>query len=52
MNEQEKMVLAFVEEHRDDMIRFLGKLVKIDTQTPQASTTTSSATSWRTSSAA
>ena len=34
MNEQEKMVLAYVEEHRDDMIRFLRKLVEIDTQTP------------------
>jgi succinyl-diaminopimelate desuccinylase len=34
MNEQEKMVLAYVEEHRLDMIRFLRRLVEIDTQTP------------------
>ena len=34
MNEQEERVLAYIEEHRDDMIRFLRKLVKIDTQVP------------------
>ncbi len=34
MNEQEEMVLAYIDEHRDDMIRFLRKLVKIDTQVP------------------
>jgi acetylornithine deacetylase/succinyl-diaminopimelate desuccinylase-like protein len=34
MNEQEKMMLTYIEEHRDDMIRFLRKLVKIDTQVP------------------
>ena len=34
MNEQEKRVLTYIEEHRDDMIHFLRKLVKIDTQVP------------------
>ncbi|TET72107.1 M20 family peptidase, partial [Candidatus Bathyarchaeota archaeon] len=34
MNEQEESVLTYIEEHRDDMIRFLRKLVKIDTQVP------------------
>jgi succinyl-diaminopimelate desuccinylase len=34
MNEQEKKVLTYIEDHRDDMIKFLRKLVKIDTQTP------------------
>jgi len=34
MNEQEKRVLTYIEEHRDGMIRFLRKLVKIDTQVP------------------
>jgi succinyl-diaminopimelate desuccinylase len=34
MNEQEERVLAYIEEHRDDMIRFLRRLVKIDTQVP------------------
>lgn len=34
MYELEDRVLAYIEEHRDDMIQFLKKLVKIDTQTP------------------
>jgi succinyl-diaminopimelate desuccinylase len=34
MNELEDRVFTYIEEHRDDMIQFLKKLVKIDTQTP------------------
>jgi acetylornithine deacetylase/succinyl-diaminopimelate desuccinylase-like protein len=34
MNKQEERALAYIEEHRDDMIRFLRKLVRIDTQVP------------------
>jgi succinyl-diaminopimelate desuccinylase len=34
MNEQEERVLAYIDEHRNNMIRFLRELVKIDTQVP------------------
>ena len=30
----EARVLEYIEEHRDEMIRFLRRLVRIDTQTP------------------
>ena len=34
MNEQETRVFSYIEDHRDEMIKFLQRMVRIDTQTP------------------
>jgi acetylornithine deacetylase/succinyl-diaminopimelate desuccinylase-like protein len=34
LSETEKRVFEYIESHRDDMIRYLRRLVSIDTQTP------------------
>ena len=34
MNEQETRVLSYIDGHRDEMIEFLQRMVRIDTQVP------------------
>ncbi|NIP36986.1 MAG: hypothetical protein GWN39_18665, partial [Thermoplasmata archaeon] len=34
MPEPKEQVFSYIEEHRDEMVRFLQRLVRIDTQVP------------------